>query len=543
MSSAESESVAAGRPETCPAVSGSSQERSFGANAALNLSAWFVPALTALVAIPITVRGLGADAYGLLALVTALTGYLGLMELGLGAAIIHYLSYYRALGQGRPMIGIIRFAATWFGGAGLLGGIVLFLGAHWFSASLLHVPANELDTAVTVIRITAFGFFMGMLVSVGSAIPQSFLRYDLSAITTTVFGVLGSAGPAVLVSLGFGLEAVVVYGIGVDAVSAMTYVVIAVRLFRPIDALSGPSWRTIRRQTLRFAGVTALDRIHGVVAQQTSRIVVGAASGVAAAAYYQVPSLLATRVNIALQRVAFVIFPTASGMYARDDAEGVNALYLRTSRLFFAVNASVTMAMCALAYPLLDYWVSPDYARKGAVALIVFSLTSALNAATMAAGYVNMSASRPGVNLMFSLSNSAVTLASVYPLTTAWGVTGASLAGLLGALNVPLFFWYVHKNILHLSSLRVWRDCYRPSLLANVPLWAAVYFLLAPRLASLATTLAVFAAAFALGLALSGVCGAIKREDVRAGMRLLRLRWPRTAATEGPADGPGDPEP
>lgn len=495
---------------------------SFGANAALNVSAWFVPALTALIAVPITVRGLGADAYGLLALVTALTGYLGLMELGLGTAIIRYLSFYRALNQGKPMLGIIRFAAVWFGAAGLLGGIVLFVGAHWFAQSLLSIPPEMVDTAVAVIRITAFGFFTGMLVSVGSAIPQSFLRYDLTAIMTVVFGVLGSAGPAVLVTLGFGLMAIVAYGVATNVLAVVFYVVIAAHLFRPIDKAAGPSWRSIRRETLRFAGVAALNQIHSVIASQTSQVIVGAASGVAAAAYYQVPYMLASRVNSMLGRVAYVIFPTASGMLARHDAEGVKQLYLRTSRLFFVINGSVTMAMCALAYPLLLFWVSPEYAQEGALALVVFSLTSAVNATTMAASYVNLSAVRPGVNLAFAFSNSAITLAFVYPLTVHWGVVGASLAGLLGAAVNPVFFWYVHKNIMRVSSHRVWRDCYRPTVLANVPLGVAVYLLVAPRLTNLIGALAAFAGAAMVGIVVSGLLGAIKREDVRGGAALVR---------------------
>lgn len=515
------------------------KELSFGANAALNVSAWFVPALTALVAVPITVRGLGTDAYGLLTLVTALTGFLGLMELGLGTAIVRYLSFYRALGQGRPMIGIVRFAAVWFGIAGLVGGVVLLVGAEWLARSLLKIPPDMIGVAATVIRISAFGFLTGMLVSVGSAIPQSFLRYDLSAISTIVFGVLGAAGPAVLVVLGFGLQAIVVYGVATNVIAIVAYVAIAVYLFKPVDRLAGPSWSSIRRETLRFAGVAALNQIHSVVTLQATRIVVGAASGVAAAAHYQVPAMLASRVNSGLQRVAYVIFPTASGMYARNDAEAVDNLYLRTSRLFFAVNASVTMAMCALAYPLLAYWVSPEYAREGAVALIVFSLASAVNASTMAASFVNLSAERPGVNLAFSFSNSVVTLATVYPLTRHWGVTGASLAGLLGTANVPVFFWYVHRDILHLSSRRVWRECYRPSLLANVPLGVAGYLLVAPRLGSLVGALAVFACACLLGIGASGLCGAIKREDVRAVMALLHIPWPRRSAAEVPENGKG----
>jgi O-antigen/teichoic acid export membrane protein len=508
-------------------VSAPPKEMSFSANAVLSAFAWFVPALTALIAVPITVRGLGADGYGLLAIVTAVTGYLGLMEMGLGTAIVRYLSYYRALNQGRPMLGLMRFAVEWFGGAGVVGGVVLFLGAHWIVFSLLKIPADMTDTAITVVRITAFGFAAGMLVSVGTAVPQSFLRYDVAAVINIVFGVAGSAGPAILVLLGFQLVAVVAYGVLTDVIAVGVYLWIAVRLFKPIDKEAGPSWLSIRRAVLKFAAVTALTKIHSVISSQTSRVVVGAASGVAAAAYYQVPSMLASRVNSMLSTVAQVVFPTASGMKARNDEEGVKTLYLRTSRLFFVVNGSVTMAMCALAYPLLQYWVSPKYAEEGAVALVVFSITSAINATTMSASYVNLSAARPGTNLMFSFSNSVITLATVYPLTVTWGVVGAALAGLLGASTVPAFFWYAHRKIIHLSSFRVLRQCYLPTMLGAGLVGVAAYILVAPRLHNLPQALAAFAMLTLVGMAVSGLCGAIKREDIATAVALVRRSRPR----------------
>jgi len=501
---------------------------------------WFVPALTALIAVPITVNGLGEDSYGLLTLIGTLTGYLGLMELGLGSAIVRYLSYYRALNEGRPMLGILRFAVRWFGGVGVVGGILLVVGAPWLAESLLNIPPDLMETAVLAIRITGFGFLTGMLTSVGAVIPMTFLRYDLSGMATVVFGVLGSAGPAVLVLLGYGLVAIVILNIVVDLLAITFYTIVAVRLFKPIDLSAGPEWRTIRRKTLKFAGVAALNQIHSTVASQTSRLIVGVASGVAAAGFYQVPYMLANRVNTMLGRAAYVIFPTASGMKALNDEEGIRRLYRRTSRLFFAVNGSVTMAMCASAYPLLKYWVNATYADEGSLALVIFALTSAVNASTMSASHLNLSAARPGVNLMFAFANSAISLATVYPLTVKWGVTGAALAGLLGAANVPAFFWYVHKHIIGMSSWSVWRECYQPTVIANVPIGIGLYFVLTALVSNLFQALAGFAVAALLGMVGSGLLGAIKREDLRASWEVAKGLWPKrrrpSSTTEDDAD-------
>jgi len=204
------------------------------------------------------------------------------------------------------------------------------------------------------------------------------------------------------------------------------------------------------------------------------------------------------------------------------------------------VNGSVTMAMCALAYPLLQHWVSTEYAEEGAIALVVFTLTQAVNATTMAASQLNLSAARPGVNLSFSVVNSAISLATVYPLTVHWGVTGAALAGLLGALNVPVFFWYVHRRVTHMSSWRVWRRCYQATVVANVPIGVAVYLLLAPRVANLLEALLAFALASLLGLVGSGLLGAIKREDLRASWEVAKGLLPRKKRPPAASDGNAD---
>ena len=86
-----------------------------------------------------------------------------------------------------------------------------------------------------------------------------------------------------------------------------------------------------------------------------------------------------------------------------------------------------------------------------------------LNATTMSASYLNLSAERPKVNLVFSLLNSAINLALVYPLTVRYGVPGAAAAGLLGAATVPFFLVFTHRRILHVSSLSVLRRCYLPT--------------------------------------------------------------------------------
>jgi O-antigen/teichoic acid export membrane protein len=512
-----------GRPMT-------TKERTFSVNAILTVFAWAVPAITAFVAVPITVRGLGDTQYGLLALTAALTGYLALMQMGLGSAIIRYLSFYRATNEGRPMLGVIWFALRWFCGAGLVGAAFLWFAAPWLIESVLDVPPDLVPTGIMVMRITAVNFVLGLLVSVGAAIPQSFLRYDISSAMSGTWGTIAAAGPAVIVTLGYGLVAVVLFGLVTNVCALLIYAVIGYRLMKTVDLDAGPPWKAIRRKALSFAGMTAANQIGSTLAQQTNRVVVGIAAGVAATAYYQVPYELASRVNEMLSRVAQVLFPTASSMFARSNVEGVKYLYVRTSRVFFLINFSVAVGLFVFAYPLLQYWVSEEYAHKGAPALMLFALSQSIHASTMAASYVNLSAARPGINLAFSSMSSAINLIAIYPLTVTWGVTGAAMAGLIGAANVPLFLHYGHRHVLELSSWMIWRRCYQPTVLGASVTGLAAYFLLRPLCDGILLTLVLWGACVLLSLVVSGLFGAISPEDLQTARRLasaawLRLKW------------------
>ena len=496
----------------------------------LSVFGWAVPAVAALVAIPITVRGLGADQYGLLALTVALTGYLGLMEMGLGTALMRYLSFYRALNEGRPMLGVLMFGLRWFSVAGLIGGVFLWVAAPWLSTSLLKVPPDLQSTAITVLRITGVNFAVALLVSVGTAIPQSFLRYDIASAMSGSIGTLSAVGPAVVVTLGYGLVPVVWFSLALNVVALALYALIGYRLMRPIPLSEGPPWKEIRRRTLSFAGLTALNRIGATVTVQTNRLLVGIVDGVAAAAYYQVPYMLASRMNELLSRVAQVLFPTASGLLAKQDLDAVRQLYVRSSRTFFVLNFSSTMGLCVLSYPLLEYWVSSAYAAEGAVALVIFSISQSLHATTMAASFINLSAARPGINLAFSTAGNALSLAVLYPLTVHYGINGAALAGLVAALNVPFFLHYGNRRVLHLSSWLVWRRCYQPTVIGTGLTAVAAYFLLLPLCDSLLTTLIIWCVVVFASIVVSGLFGAVTREDVGTARRLLASPWQRLRA-------------
>ena len=523
------------------------KQPSFAANASFSVIAWFVSALAGFICAPIVALGLGADAYGLLALISVFTGYLGLMEMGLGQAIIRYIAYYRELGHGATVLAITKRAVVWFTVIGVVGGVTLLLLSPWLVKDVLHVPARLQATGVTAFRLSSLNFFLMMLISAASALLPAFLRFDLASLMTAVVGGVASVGPAILVVVGYGLVPVVLFSVALNAAALLGYGFMMARLYRTLDLSQGAPWKDVRRAVVRFAGVTAATQIHIAIAQQTNKAVVGIADGTASAAYYSMPSTLSSNLGAMLMRIGQVIFPHGSQLFARKDHERIRTFYQDTSRILFLLNATVSMGMIVFAYPLMRFWVSPTYASRGGLALMILAITSLINCTKYSASNFNLAAAKPGVNLWFSLVNSVVNLALIYPFTLKWGVPGAAAAGLAGTIEVPFFLWFTHRKVLQVRTLAVLRRCYLPTMVGAAAGGAAAYFLLVPlandltgrpRAVALIGTLALWLLTVVIGMVLSGLLGAVTRDDLATGRRLLaglgaRLRS-RRAVNEEP---------
>lgn len=473
---------------------------------------WAVPTLVAFVAIPVLVRGLGADAYGVVVLVGATAGYMAVLDLGLANGVIRYLSVFAAAGHGRAARECILLTVAWAAGVGVLGAGVIWLSAPWLVHTLVKIPGFMSDTAVSAFRVGGMTFVVSMVASVLSLIPQGLLRYDISAWLGGALSVVITGGPALVVAAGYGLLHVMWFGFGAGLIAAIVWGVAGALLLSAIPA-DGPPFGEYWQEFKEFSLASAANRVWSTVAQQTSRLVVGVAGGSAQVAYFQVPSQIAQYLNQLLNKVSTVLLPAGTRLVMNGDHSAVERLYERSSRLFFLVNVAGSGAVIAFSRPLLLHWIGSEYAATGALALGILTFTQVVNAATMSASNLNLAFGRPWVNLRFAILNSIISMVLVYPLTLNLGIMGTALAGLAGAATVPAFMIYTHRRVLQVASWPIMRDCYLKSALSALVVSTASFLLLAKLATSLWWTLLLIGVTALLNLAGAVLLGAVSSAE------------------------------
>ena len=113
---------------------------SIARNSLWNLAGQIAPLLLAAFAIPILIRQLGVDRFGVLTLAWILVGYFSLFDLGIGRAITKLLAEKIALSDFESASSLIWTAMFSMVLLGIFFGTVLLGLAPWLSRSMLNIP-------------------------------------------------------------------------------------------------------------------------------------------------------------------------------------------------------------------------------------------------------------------------------------------------------------------------------------------------------------------------------------------------------------------
>lgn len=508
-------------------------------NALANLLGAAIPAVVALGTVPLVVRGLGEAGYGVYALITAIVGYFAIIDINVTAGSVQHIAAHWAHTAPQKqaqedrakhskardaLAGIdqtITFGLLVYGALGAAGGVAIWACAPWLVRDVFTVPAALIGAATAALKLAAAGFFVGQLQSYLDSVPQSLMRYDSSARLDVLFGSVVPLATVLALMVGGGLYEVILLRVGASTVHCLL-------LWRTIDRLL-PAFRlrwpvqALRRSLLHFSAYACLNRFAAMSYAYADKLMIGALVGVAGLAVYAVAATLANRLLGLTGRLASVLFPAASALAASDELPRLAAIYLKASRYLTFINGAMLLLVAVFAAPILHYWISADFARRGATVLAVMALSQCIDSLTALPSLVNDGMGHPAVTGSFALARALLGLATVYAGVRLAGIDGAAWGHLAASFIVTIVFLrYVHGRTVPVKLRTVVKGAYLPGALGLLAI--AVLALLAQGAAP-AGGFATFAAtgvATCAALALYGACVVAVPAD-RARIRAL---WP-----------------
>jgi O-antigen/teichoic acid export membrane protein len=347
-------------------------------NILANSLSQFYVTLIGIIMVPLYIKYMGAEAYGLVGFFAMLQAWFNLLDMGLTLTIARETARFRggatdALSYRR----LVRALEGVFLLVALAGGSAMFASsgyiAHdWLQASQLSVV--EIETAVQLMAIIiAMRWMCGLYRGAISGSERFFWLSSFNSIIATLRFV------GVLPSLMFvGVTPTIFFGFQLAA--AMTelagFIFYAYRLLpNTLQGQQLPWDWTPFKPVIKFSMTIAFASSVWVLVTQTDKLVLSRILPLADYGYFTLAVLVASGVMVISGPISSAIMPRLSKLDAEGNHMGLIHVYRQATQLVVVVAgaASITLAFCA--EPLLWAWTGDRFvAHQAAPVLVLYAL-------------------------------------------------------------------------------------------------------------------------------------------------------------------------
>ena len=422
--------------------------KSIGRNAGYNLAGAAIPLALSLVTVPLYLKLIGADRYGVLAIAWLMLGYLGLFDLGLGRATAFRIA---ALRDASPED---RAATLWTAivvnlGLGVIGAAILWAVADWFFTHVFKVdPAIRPEMiagvpflALTVPVATMTGVLTGALQG-----REQFLSTNTVSVTSTILFQLFPLGVAW--ALGPDLPRLLLAALAARIVAiAILWVMCHAELTRghPIRVEKARV-----RELLSFGGWVSVTSFVGAMLVVTDRFLIGAVLGAVAVTLYSIPFQLAQRIAILPSSLTTALFPRLSAA-APEEQKRLGGLAFRTLASLMTLPV---LGGVLLIGPFLELWVGHRIGSQAAPVGRLLLIGFWINAFALVPFTRLQASGRPDRVAKILLAQVPPYLAGLVIAMKLYGIIGCAVMFVLRCfVDLLLLSWVLEKRIVGFGLL------------------------------------------------------------------------------------------
>lgn len=328
--------------------------------------------LISLVYTPFLIKMLGSSEYGLFSLVNSIIGYLTLLDLGFGNAIIVYTSKYRAQKKYEEekklhgMFFIIFIIIGLFAG---IGGITLYFNVDRLFGATMN--SLELQKTKIMMLILTFNLVVTFAFSIYGCILNAYEKFVYQKVISIINTILR---PIVMIPLLFfgykSITMVVVITILNILTLLSNYIYCRKKLHIKIKYMGFDKilFKTILGYSIWiFLGVIA-DKINWSVDQ----FVLGAVSGTIAVSIYSVASNLNSLFINLSTAISGVLLPKMSKMIAQNASNGeISNEFIKVGRIQYLIIFLMASGFVLFGKEFITVWVGEEFITSYYVALLL----------------------------------------------------------------------------------------------------------------------------------------------------------------------------
>lgn len=429
-----------------------SNRQLFISNTVFNTGFKLVNQIIALFILPLFVKNLGADLYGIWVISGIVIGYLGIMDLGFSTGVMRYISKAYATNDYSKFNKIINTASVLFLFIGtiILLIIVLF---HAHIVQLLKIRPENIKMANELLIIT--GIFAPILwtIKITDSTYQGILKFKEYSILSGMQNLGRTITMIYLVYNNFGIIDIAII---TNIIFILLWIPSLVVLFKVTPGLSFGSHFfsfAIIKEIAPFSAAVFYSELISMLALQADNLIVGIAISMSTVTAYVVASKL---FNISLRNLAMlsgVLQPTSYQAFAKNDKVLINKIMSKGTKYSSMIYSSISYLGIIVSYIFIKTWMGEDYIQYAIWSQVFMLVLMVTGGFGIPINLVFNSGKTIQPNIVKTVSifiNIAISILLVKKLGIGGPILGTLIAGFFTSLTFPYFCkllgveWKIH---------------------------------------------------------------------------------------------------
>lgn len=385
-----------------------------------------------LVAIPIQIRILGTEAYGLIGFITTMQVILVVFDLGLPATVVREIALNRD-SEHQFSRALIQTCSTLYWIIALIVGVLFILASDWIAFHWLHVETIPAEVVAQALRLLAIYIIFLWPLNIYISTIAGLQRFDILNLLKIINTTSVQLGGIAVLLLTHNLYAF----IGWLLLNAIVFLVIHIwmcfRLLPGLSLLPKISIPVIKR-IWKFSFDLNLISTLSVVYTQTDRVLISALLPLRMLGYYNAAYNISRQTGTIQEFMNTAIAPALAAKAEKEKPEALSSFYFRYAQMLVYIVALPSFVLIFFGSEVLNLWVGREIANGGAVALSLLSIGFLLNSSMSTCYTLAIATGHSRIPLIVNIAGLGVYLPIMFYLLTNHALEGAALGWIL--LNI-----------------------------------------------------------------------------------------------------------
>lgn len=415
--------------------------------------------LMSLIFIPLYIRFLGMEAYGLIGFFAMMQAMLQVLDLGLSQTMNREMARYSVLpDKAAEARNFVRTLEIWYWIISIVIGITVvaaspLIAGHWIKAGSIPV-----DTVRQTVMIMGFVAAIQWPLSLYGGGLMGLQRQMLFNIVKAGISTLSACGAALILWLVS--PTITAFFKWQIFVSAFFVVVMAGLLWRSLPACNHAARFDFRlvRSIWRFAAGMSGIALSAVILMQLDKLILSKLFSLEMFGYYTLAGTVSNAIPAMLAGPVFTaLFPRFSSLMALNDETALTLLYHQGTQLMAVLVLPVAAVLSFFSYDIVFLWTGSSQAAGTASPIVsILVIGMAMNALMTLPYALQLSHGWTSIGLRINIFLIVTLVPAIYYMATHYGAVGAATVWiLLNSIYVLIGVPLTHRRLLR-GEMRRW---------------------------------------------------------------------------------------